>query len=66
MLAYLENAYPEEVLKPVEKLRQMLFDEIVSRIDPNEDSVPYLFLVMILLWNLMERVASFSCMRCLS
>jgi oligopeptidase B len=28
-------------MKPVEKLQQKLFDEIVSRIEPNDDSVPY-------------------------
>ena len=43
VIAYLEaeNAHTAEMLKPVEKLQQKLFEEIVSRIEPNEDSVPY-------------------------
>jgi oligopeptidase B len=43
VLSYLEaeNAYTAAVMAPTEDLQKELFDEIVSRIEPNDDSVPY-------------------------
>lgn len=43
MLAYLEaeNAYRDHVMAPAEGLKAKLFDEIVGRIAPDDDSVPY-------------------------
>ena len=44
VLAYLEeeNAYFDKVMEPLAGLQQTLFDEMISRIDPDESSVPYL------------------------
>lgn len=43
VVAYLEaeNAYTASLMKPLESLQQKLFDEIVARIDPSDDTVPY-------------------------
>jgi oligopeptidase B len=38
-----ENAYTAEVMKPVEVLRQELYDEIVARIQETDVSVPWRF-----------------------
>ena len=37
-----ENEYSKAVLKPTETLQKTLFDEIVGRIEKNDESVPYL------------------------
>ncbi len=44
VLAYLhgESDYAEAMLKPVEQLRETLFQEITGRIKKNDESVPYL------------------------
>ncbi|HUQ94087.1 MAG TPA: S9 family peptidase [Bryobacteraceae bacterium] len=44
IVAYLEaeNAYTEEVLRPVEALRQELYDEMLSRIQQSDRSAPML------------------------
>ncbi len=44
VIAYLnaENAYKEAKLKPVDALTERLFEEIVARIKPDDESVPYL------------------------
>ena len=44
LLAYLEaeNAYTQAVLGDVEDLRERLYEEIVARIKPDEETVPYL------------------------
>ncbi len=36
-----ENAYTEAVMKPTEELQEKLFEEIKSKIDPEDESVPY-------------------------
>ena len=36
-----ENAYTKEVMKETEQLQEKLFDEIVSRIKQDDESVPY-------------------------
>ena len=43
VLAYLEaeNTYFEEVMKPTESLQEILYEEMVGRLDPDESSVPY-------------------------
>ena len=38
----LENSYTDSMLKPYETLRKQIYDEIISRIPQNDDSVPYL------------------------
>lgn len=38
-----ENAYTEAVMKSTEGLQEELYEEIVGRIDPTDQSVPYLF-----------------------
>jgi len=44
VLAYLEaeNAYKERQLRPVARLRERLYGEIVGRLKPDDASVPYL------------------------
>jgi oligopeptidase B len=44
VIAYLEeeNAYFDKIMKPVAELQGTLFDEMTSRLDPDESSVPYL------------------------
>ena len=44
VLAYLEeeNAHFDKTMKPWESLRETLFVEMTSRLDPDESSVPYL------------------------
>jgi len=44
VIAYLEaeNAYLEKRLAPVNDLKQSLYDEMVARLDPTDESVPYL------------------------
>jgi len=44
VLAYLEeeNTYFDTLMEPVAKLQQTLFEEMTSRLDPEESSVPYL------------------------
>lgn len=37
-----ENAFTEAVLKPQQPLREALYQEMVSRIPPQEESVPYI------------------------
>lgn len=37
-----ENAFTEAVLKPQQPLRETLYQEMVSRIPPQEESVPYI------------------------
>ena len=43
VLKYLnqENKYAEKVLKPIDKLKSKVFNEMKSRIPQNDDSVPY-------------------------
>lgn len=43
VIAYLEaeNAYANAIMAPHEALESTLFDEIVDRLDPSEESVPY-------------------------
>lgn len=36
-----ENAYGKEVMKPTEKLQEELYEEMVSRIKKDDESVPY-------------------------
>lgn len=36
-----ENAYTDEVMKPTEKFRKQLYDEMVGRIKQTDESVPY-------------------------
>ena len=44
VLTYLneENAYFDKVMEPMAGLQQKLFEEMTSRLDPDESSVPYL------------------------
>ena len=44
VLAYLEeeNAYFEKVMEPVAAMQDTMFEEMTSRLDPDESSVPYL------------------------
>ena len=44
ILAYLEeeNAYFDKMMEPVAGLQQKLFEEMTSRLDPDESSAPYL------------------------
>ena len=44
MLAYLEeeNAYFDKIMEPVAALQETMFEEMTSRLDPDESSVPYL------------------------
>jgi len=44
VLAYLEaeNAYFEQVMKPVAGIQESMFEEMKARLDPDESSVPYL------------------------
>ncbi|MDH4019002.1 MAG: S9 family peptidase [Xanthomonadales bacterium] len=44
VLAYLneENAYFDEMMKPVAVMQETMYEEIISRLDPDESSVPYL------------------------
>ena len=44
VLAYLteENAYFDKAMEPMAGLQQKLFEEMTSRLDPDESSVPYL------------------------
>lgn len=37
-----ENAYTEAVMKPTEDLQETLYNEIIARFDPTDESVPYL------------------------
>ncbi len=43
MLAYLEeeNAYFDKIMEPVAALQETMFEEMTSRLDPDESSVPY-------------------------
>jgi len=38
-----ENAYTKEVMKSTEDVQKQLYDEMVGRIDPTDESVPYLY-----------------------
>ncbi len=44
MLAYLEeeNAYFDKIMEPVAAMQETMFEEMTSRLDPDESSVPYL------------------------
>jgi oligopeptidase B len=44
VLAYLEeeNAYFEKIMEPVAAIQETMFEEMTSRLDPDESSVPYL------------------------
>jgi oligopeptidase B len=44
VLAYLEeeNAYFDKMMEPVAAMQQTMFEEMTSRLDPDESSVPYL------------------------
>lgn len=44
VLAYLEeeNAYFDKMIEPVAAMQQTMFEEMTSRLDPDESSVPYL------------------------
>jgi len=44
VLAYLEeeNAYFDKMMEPVAAMQETLFEEMTSRLDPDESSVPYL------------------------
>ncbi len=44
VLAYLEqeNAYFDKMMEPLADLQETLFEEMTSRLDPDESSVPYL------------------------
>lgn len=43
VIAYLEaeNAYATSVMAPTEELQETLFEEIIGRLDPTDESVPY-------------------------
>ena len=43
VLAYLEeeNAWFDRVMEPTREVQETLYEEMVSRLDPNESSVPY-------------------------
>lgn len=45
VLEYLraENSYTEAVMKSTEKLQGELYDEMIARLDPTDQSVPYLY-----------------------
>ena len=45
VLAYLEEeiAYFDKMLEPVAAMQETLFEEMTSRLDPDESSVPYLY-----------------------
>ena len=44
VLAYLEeeNAYFDKIMEPVAEMQETMFEEMTSRLDPDESSVPYL------------------------
>jgi oligopeptidase B len=44
VLAYLEseNAYFDKVMEPVAAMQEAMYEEMTSRLDPDESSVPYL------------------------
>jgi oligopeptidase B len=44
VLAYLEeeNAYFDKMMKPMEAMQETIYEEMTSRLDPDDSSVPYL------------------------